>query len=355
VSRARIPAVVLGATGMVGQWIVQLLAEHPWFELAAVAASEASAGRPYAEACHWILPGAPPASAATRLVDRLDPGVIDCGRPGIVFSALPAAVAREVEPRFAGAGYAVCSNASAYREAPDVPLVIPEVNPDHLALLEVQHAERGWDGLLVTNPNCATIGVVLAIAALDRAFGLRTVAVTTLQAISGAGYPGVPSLDILGNTIPWIAHEEEKIESEIRLLLGRVEDKTRSPSDVAVSAQVNRVPVVDGHSFCLSLGFDRPPDPAEAVAVLRAFRGDESIRALPSAPAAPVRVTDAIDRPQPRLDLLAGGGMAVTVGRIRPCSIFDLRAVGLVHNTLRGAAGAALLNAELLVAEGWIR
>ena len=354
-NRARIPAVVLGATGTVGQWIVQLLAEHPWFEVAAVAASEGSAGRPYGEACHWMLPGAPPEFAATRLVDRIDPDAVNCGRPAVAFSALPAEVAREVEPRFAEAGYAVCSNASAYRETPDVPLVIPEVNPGHLALLEVQRAKRGWDGLLVTNPNCATIGIVLAIAALDRAFGLRAVAVTTLQAISGAGYPGAPSLDILANTIPWIPNEEEKIESEMRLLLGGVEGGVRSPSDVIVSAQANRVPIVDGHTFCLSLGFDRSPDPAEAAAVLRAFRGGDAIRALPSAPGRPVRVTDAIDRPQPRLDLLEGGGMAVTVGRLRPCPILDLRAVGLVHNTLRGAAGAAVLNAELLAAEGWIR
>jgi aspartate-semialdehyde dehydrogenase len=354
VSPVKIPAVVLGATGTVGQRIVQLLATHPWFELAAVAASEGSAGRRYDEACRWALPGEPPETAATLLVDRLDPEAIDGRRPAIAFSALPSDVAREVEPRFAEAGFAVCSNASAFRETPDVPLVIPEVNPGHLALLETQRAKRGWDGLLVTNPNCAAIGIVLAIAALDRAFGLRAAAVTTLQAISGAGYPGVPSLDILGNTIPWIPNEEAKIESETQLLLGRVADGVRIPSDATISAQVNRVPVVDGHTFCLSLGFDRTPEPAEAAAVLRAFRGGEAVRALPSAPGQPVRVTDAIDRPQPRLDLLEGGGMAVTVGRIRPCPILDLRAVGLIHNTLRGAAGAAVLNAELLVAEGWI-
>jgi len=338
----------------VGQRIVQLLAKHPWFELGAVAASEGSAGRPYAEVCHWTLPGAPPEAVATRIVDRLDPSAIDCGGPAIAFSALPAGVARKVEPRFAEAGYVVCSNASAFRDEPDVPLVIPEVNPDHLGLLEVQRATRGWDGLIVTNPNCSTIGIVLAIAALDRAFGLWQASVTTLQAVSGAGYPGVPSLDVLGNAIPWIPGEEEKIERETKLLLGRMEDRRRVPSDVAVSAQVNRLPIVDGHTFCLSLGFDRTPDPAEAAAVLRAFRGGETVRSLPSAPGFPVRVTEGVDRPQPRLDLLEGGGMAVSVGRIRPCPILDLRAVGLVHNTLRGAAGAAVLNAELLVAEGWI-
>jgi len=352
VSRPRIPAVVLGATGTVGQRIVQRLVGHPWFELAAVAASEASAGRRYAEACRWMLPGAPPHDVASRIVDRLDPETIDCGGPAIAFSALPADIAREVEPRFAEAGYAVCSNASAYREAPDVPLVIPEVNPEHLELLDVQRTTRGWDGLLVTNPNCSTIGVVLAIVALDRAFGLGAASVTTLQAISGAGYPGVPSLDILGNAVPWIPNEEEKIETETRLLLGRVEDGLRIPSDATISAQVNRVPVVDGHLVCLSLGFDRAPDPADATAVLRGFRGGETVRGLPSAPSVPLRVTDAIDRPQPRLDAAEGDGMAVSVGRIRSCPILDLRMVGLVHNTIRGAAGAAVLNAELLVAEG---
>jgi len=342
-SRTGIPAVVLGATGTVGQRLVCLLVAHPWFELVAVAASEKKAGRRYADACRWMLPGEPPARAADRRVDRLDPDAIACDRPAVAFSALPADIARGVEPRFAEAGYAVCSNASAFRGEPDVPLVIPEVNPDHLVLLERQRAGRGWSGFIVTNPNCSTTGIVLAAKALDEAFDLRRVSVTTLQAVSGAGYPGVPSLDVLGNVIPWIPGEEEKIERETRRLLGRVEDRGRIEADVAVSAQVNRIPVVDGHSFCLSLGFDTSPSPDAAADALRRFRGDATVRGLPSAPDRPVRVTAATDRP-----------MSIIVGRIRPCPVLDLRMVGLVHNTLRGAAGGALLNAELLVAEGWI-
>ena len=353
-TKNRIPAVVLGATGAVGQRLISLLAEHPWFDVTAVAASEASAGRPYGEACHWILPDAPPGRVARMTVDPLAPEGIDCPRPAIAFSALPAGVAQDVEPRFAEAGYAVCSNASAYRETPDVPLVIPEVNADHLGLLKAQRAARGWEGLLVTNPNCSAIGIVLAVKALDEAFGLRRASIATLQAISGAGYPGVSSLDILGNVVPWIPNEEDKIQSEARLLLGRWENEQRVEADVAVSVQVTRVPVVDGHTFCLSLGFDQSPDPVAAANVLRAFRGSEKVRGLPSAPEFPVRVVEGIDRPQPRLDLRDDRGMEVVVGRIRPCSLLDLRMVGLVHNTLRGAAGAAILNAELLVADGWI-
>ena len=354
-TRRKIPAFVLGGTGAVGQRLVRLLDGHPWFDLVAVAASEQSAGRTYVDACHWILPGAPPRAIADRIVDRLDPQAIDCGGPAMVFSALPATVAREVEPRYAEAGHAVCSNASAFREEPDVPLLIPEVNADHLGLIEVQRATRGWDGLIVTNPNCSTTGIALAIKALDDAFGLRRASITTLQAVSGAGYPGIPSLDILGNVIPWIAGEEEKIEREVRLLLGRWEDGRRVEANVAVSAQVNRVPVVDGHTFCLSLGFERSVSPKAAAATLRAFRGADAARGLPSAPEHPVCVVEGKDRPQPRLDLSEDDGMSVTVGRIRSCSILDLRLVGLVHNTLRGAAGGAILNAELLLSGGWIQ
>jgi len=353
--REKIPAVVLGATGTVGQRLVHLLAQHPWFRIVAVAASDRSAGRPYAEVCRWLLPYALPKHVAPQKVCRLDPKSIPCDRPAIAFSALPAAVAREAEPRFAGAGYAVCSNASAFRQQPDVPLLIPEVNPEHLELLVRQRATTGWDGLIVTNPNCSTTGMVLAIKALDMAFGLRRISVTTLQAISGAGYPGVASLDLLGNSIPWIPGEEEKLVAETRLLLGRIVRRERVEADVQVSAQVNRIPVVDGHSLCLSLGFDRSPTPDDAADVLRAFRGSETVQSLPSAPSTPIRVADAIDRPQPRFDLSEDGGMVISVGRIRSCPILDLRMVALVHNTLRGAAGGAILNAELLAAEGWLK
>lgn len=353
-TRNKIPSVVLGATGAVGQRLVRLIEEHPWFEVVAIAASERSVGRPYADACHWILPGAPPERVAGMYVDCLDPEVVSCDRPAVAFSALPVVVASEIEPRFAEAGYAVCSNASAYRDAPDVPLIIPEVNADHLGLIEIQRASRGWDGLIVTNPNCSTTGIVLVLKGLHDAFGLRRAVVTTLQAISGAGYPGVPALDVIGNVIPWIPGEEEKIEHETRLLLGKWEQGRRVEADVTVSAQVNRVPVVDGHTFCLSLEFDRSPSPAAAADILKIFRGHDGVRGLPSAPDRPVRVLDAVDRPQPRLDLSEDDGMAVLAGRIRPCPIHDLRLVGLVHNTLRGAAGGAILNAELLVAEGWV-
>ena len=348
------PAIILGATGAVGQRLLQLLDGHPWFDVVGVAASEKSAGKPYSDACRWILPGDPPERSAKQIVTPLDPDAIRCGRPAFAFSALPATVAREIEPRFAEAGYAVCSNASAFRDEPDVPLVVPEVNADHLGLLDTQRTTRGWDGLIVTNPNCSTTGIALALKGLDLAFGLRRVSVTTLQAISGAGYPGVPSLEILGNVIPWIPGEEKKIERETRCLLGTIVDGKRIEANLTVSAQATRVPVIDGHTFCLSLGFDDPPTPAAAKEALSGFRGPEHVQLLPSAPERPVRVVDGSDRPQPRLDGLTGDGMTVVVGRVRRCAIQDLRLVGLVHNTLRGAAGGAILNAELLVAEGRI-
>jgi len=350
----RRPVVVLGATGTVGQRFVEQLADHPWFEVVAVAASERSAGTRYRDACHWVLPGSPPEDVAAMTVAPLDPVRLASGaihRP-IAFSALPASVALDVEPRFAEAGFPVCSNASAFRTAPDVPLVIPEVNPSHLALIAGQRRTRGWKGFIVTNPNCTVAGTALALKPLDDAFGLRRVFLATLQAVSGAGYPGVPSLDILGNVVPWIPGEETKIEHETALLLGRIEDDVQIPAGVTLSAQVHRVPVVDGHTVCLSLGFDASPTPAEAEAALRGFRGTARVQALPSAPATPILIRDEEDRPQPRFDAAAGAGMSVSVGRIRACPLQDLRLVVLAHNTLRGAAGAAILNAELLVAEG---
>jgi len=354
-SAAKIPAVILGATGAVGQRFVSLLDGHPWFETVAVAASERSAGRSYDDACHWILSDALPEAIGRMTVDPLDPDAVRCDRQAVAFSALPAEAARAMEPVFAEAGFAVCSNASAYRETADVPLLIPEVNPEHLALLGTQQAKRGWPGLLVTNPNCSTTGIALAVKALDEAFGLRQAVVCTLQAISGAGYPGIPSLDILGNVVPWIPTEEDKIERETCILLGRIEEDRRVEADVTVSAHVHRVPVVDGHTFALSLGFEETPSASDAEKVLGAFRGPARVRRLPGAPGRPVRVLDGVDRPQPRLDLGGENGMQVSVGRIRPCSLLDLRMVGLVHNTLRGAAAGAILNAELLVAEGWLR
>jgi len=346
----RIPVAILGATGTVGQRFVQLLADHPWFEIAALASSERSVGRPFSEVSNWVIPGDPPPWVGKMVVRPLEPDL----PARIVFSALPGSVARDLEPAFARAGYAVCSNASAYREAPGIPLLIPEINADHVSMIERQRAERDWSGLLVTSPNCTVTGMVMPLKPLDDAFGLRKVFATSMQAISGAGYPGVASLDILGNIVPYIGGEEEKIEQEARLLLGRMIDGRRVEADVVVSAQANRVPVLDGHTICLSLGFEESPSPEAASAALASFRGPEVVRQLPSAPKCPIIVRSEPDRPQPRRDRDAEGGMAITVGRVRPCPLLDLRLVSVSHNTLRGAASGSILNAELLVASGLV-
>ena len=347
----KIPVAVLGATGAVGQRFVQLLADHPLFEVAALAASERSAGRRYADACRWVIPGDPPALLREMIVSSLKPNI----PAKLVFSALPANVAKDVEPQFAQAGYAVCSNASAFRYEPDVPLIIPEVNNDHLSLIAGQRKGRGWPGFIVTNPNCSTTGIVMALKPLHDAFGLKKVFAFTMQAASGAGYPGVPSLDILGNVIPCIAGEEEKIARETRLLLGQIDSGEQHEADISVSAHANRVPVIDGHTIALSLGFENPPTPDETIAVLSAFRGPVDVRDLPSAPERPLVVRDEDDRPQPRRDRDAKRGMAVSVGRVRECPILDLRLVLVVHNTIRGAAGGSLLNGELLVKRGLVK
>ena len=306
----KISVAVLGATGAVGQRFIQLLADHPWFEIAAVAASERSAGRPYAEAANWVIPGDPPTWMGDMIVQPLEPNL----PARVVFSALPGSVARQIEPVFAEAGYAVCSNASAYREEPGVPLLIPEVNADHVAMIPGQQAERGWSGFIVTSPNCTATGIVMPLKPLNEAFGVRKVFAASMQAISGAGYPGVASLDILDNVVPYIGGEEEKIESETRLMLGRMENGQRVEADVVISAQANRVPVLDGHTICLSLGFEKRPTLEEAIATLASFRGPPLIRELPSAPEYPILVRSELDRPQPRRDRDVEAGMAVTVG-----------------------------------------
>jgi aspartate-semialdehyde dehydrogenase len=347
-AQSKIPVAVLGATGAVGQRFVQILAGHPRFEIAALAASERSAGRRYADACRWAIPGDSPPFVSEMIVSPLEPTL----PARVVFSALPSDVAREVEPRFAQAGYTVCSNASAFRYEPDVPVIIPEVNADHLPLIEQQQAERGWQGFIVTSPNCTTTGIVMSLKPLDEAFGLRRVFAATMQAVSGAGYPGVSSLDIVDNVLPYIGGEEEKIERETRLLLGHIADGQRVEASVVVSAQANRVPVVDGHTICLSLGFEDCPTVEEAVTALADFRGPPPVPELPSAPEHPILVRPEQARPQPRRDRDAEQGMVVTVGRVRPCPLLDLRMVSVVHNTLRGAASGSILNAELLVASG---
>jgi aspartate-semialdehyde dehydrogenase len=345
----KIPIAILGATGAVGQRMIQLLAGHPWFQITALTGSDRTVGRPYGELVRWVLDDAPPADIAGMIVQPSDT-VHDVA---IALSALPTDVAKEIEPLWA-ARVAVCSNASTYRMSPDVPLIIPEVNPDHLAMIERQRAERGWQGCLITNPNCAAIGIVMALKPLHDAFGVKTVHVATLQAVSGAGYPGVASLDILENIIPNIANggEEAKIESEPRKLLGSVVDGRVHEARIGISAQVTRVPVIDGHTALLSVAFERKPSVEAAIAVLEAFQAPEQVHGLPSAPAQPIVVRREADRPQPRRDRDTGKGMSAVIGRVRECPLLDLRLVALSHNTIRGAAGGALLNAELLVAAG---
>ena len=341
---------VLGATGAVGQRFVQLLEGHPWFELVAVAASERSAGKSYGEACTWKLDTPMPAATRDLVVRPVEPG-LECD---VVFSALDAAVAGPVEEAFARAGCAVLSNSRNHRMDPDVPLLVPEVNPGHAALIAVQRKQRGWRGFIATNPNCATATLVLALAPLAERFGLKAVAVTTLQAISGAGYPGLPSLDIVGNVIPFIAGEEEKIERETKKILGSLGEGAGSvtPHPVVVSATTTRVPVVDGHTASVFVTLGTDPGLGALRDAFRSFRGAPQERGLPSAPAHPTLVVDEDDRPQPRLDIGRERGMASIVGRIRRCELMGYKFVVLGHNTIRGAAGAALLNAELLKSEG---
>ncbi len=344
----RWPVAVLGATGAVGQTFVRLLADHPWFDLVEVAASERSAGKSYADATSW-LEGTMPAKTAGLTVLPCDPTAVTAP---IIFSALDSAAAGEVEPAFAKAGRLVLSNAKNHRMWDDVPLVVPDVNADHQRLVAAQASTRGWPGAIVTNSNCAAAVATMALAPLHAAFGLRTVFVTTMQAVSGAGYPGVPSLDILGNVIPFISDEEPKIEIEIPKILGRVDGARVVPADIRVSAQANRVPVEHGHTACLALEFAVKPTPAEAEEVLRAWRGPVGVRGLPSAPDAPIVMATAPNRPQPRRDVNAGNGMSVVVGRVRPDPILHLRLVALGHNTVVGAAGASVLNAEWMAQQG---
>ena len=344
----RWPVAVLGATGAVGQAFIRLLEGHPWFDLVEVAASERSVGKSYREASRW-LEGVLPSAIADLTVLPCDPTAV---RAPIVFSALDSSVAGEVEAAFASAGRLVLSNAKNYRMVADVPLVISEVNGDHLALLQHQREQRGWPGGIVTNANCAVTVVAMALAPLHAAFGVRKVFATTMQAVSGAGYPGVPSLDILGNVIPYIGDEEPKIETELVKLLGTLTDNQIVPAPIVTSAHANRVAVEHGHTVCMSVAFDRPPTPEAALAVLRAWTGYAPVHGLPSAPTPALIVRDELDRPQPRRDGPAGNGMAVTVGRVRPDPLFDLRLVAMAHNVVRGAAGGSILNAELLVSMG---
>ncbi|MCS6936883.1 MAG: aspartate-semialdehyde dehydrogenase [Candidatus Bipolaricaulota bacterium] len=340
---------ILGATGTVGQRFVQLLAEHPWFEVTALAASERSAGRTYKEAVRWKLDSPIPDKIAQLPVLEPKPD-LDCS---IVFSALDSSVAGPIEEEFARAGYAVFSNAKNHRMDDDVPILIPEINPEHLKLIELQRAQRRWKGFIVTNGNCSTITLCLALAPLERDFGIESVLVTTMQAVSGAGYPGVPSLDILGNLIPYIDGEEEKIERETKKVFGTLRDQKIEPHPMTVSATTTRVAVLDGHSESVSVKLRRKASLNDIKESLRRYAALPQELKLPSAPTRPIVLREEPDRPQPRLDATLEKGMATVVGRVRACSVLDYKFVILGHNTLRGAAGAALLDAELLAAQGF--
>jgi len=347
---AKIPVGILGATGIVGQRFIQMLEHHPWFEVAWLAASDRSEGKPYGEAARWRLKTAIPSRVASMRVSAAAPD----GAPKVIFAALDASIAAELEPRFAEAGCGVITNSSALRMAKDVPLVIPEVNPDHTKLIECQAWRRKSGGFVVTNSNCSAMGLVLALAPLHKRFELETVMAVTMQAVSGAGYPGVASLDILGNVIPYIPKEEEKMEEETRKLLGTLNGAGVVLAPFKMSAQCNRVAVEDGHTESVSVKFKKKAEPTEIVESWTSFRGVAQEKKLPSAPEAPVRYVDSNDRPQPRFDVDSGHGMTATVGRLRPCGVLDWKFTVLSHNTIRGAAGAALLNAELLKVEGYL-
>lgn len=341
---------ILGATGMVGQRFIHLLVDHPQFEVTAVAASDRSQGKTFGEACIWRLGGEMPPAVRSMPVQAPAPP-LDCD---LVFSSLPGEIARETEGSFAAAGYPVISNSSAFRMDEDVPLLIPEVNHQHLRLLETQRKKYPRGGLIVTNPNCSTIMLALALAPLHAAFGVEATVATTLQALSGAGYPGVASLDILDNVLPYIGGEEEKIETETTRILGRFVDSRIEPAPVAVSAQCHRVNVTDGHMAAVRVKLARRATVDDVRACLTSFRSLPQELGLYSAPAAPIVVRDEQDRPQPKLDRDCGKGMTITVGRLKEDSVLDYRFVVLSHNTIRGAAGAAILNAELLVALNYL-
>jgi len=343
----RIEVGILGATGMVGQQFIKFLQGHPWFEVTWLGASDRSAGKKYRDAAQWHLGGETPANVAGRIVEECKPG----NAPRLVFSAMDASVATEIEQAFAQAGHAVVSNSKNHRMDADVPLLVPEVNPDHLRLIPIQQAGRGWKGQIVTNPNCTTVVLTLGLAPL-KPFGITRILMTSMQAISGAGYPGVPSMDIVGNVIPFIGGEEEKVQQETQKILGDFDGGRIVDLPARTSAHCNRVPVVDGHTETVSVELSAKPSEAELLAAFENFTGLPQARQLPSAPPKPVIYMQQTNRPQPRKDAERERGMTVFVGRLRPCPVLDYKFVAMGHNTVRGAAGAAVLNAELMVSEG---
>lgn len=348
--QTRIPVAVLGATGAVGQTFIRLLENHPWFAVAEVAASERSAGKNYADATHWLEGVMPTAVASLKVVECKPEAVASA----IVFSALDSAVAGGIEQAFARDGRIVCSNARNHRMEPDVPLLIPEINAAHIAVIEAQRKRLGWEGAIVTNANCSSTVTALALAPVHAEFGVERLFVATMQAVSGAGYPGVASLDILGNVIPFIDGEEPKMQAEIAKLLGVVNGGGIDSAPIRVTAHTNRVPVEHGHTVCMSVGLSTPATPKQVSDALANWTGDPDVVGLPSRPVHPIVVTTLPDRPQPRRDVGLGGGMTITVGRIRPDEILDVKMVAMGSNTIRGAAGGAILNAELLWTQGYL-
>jgi len=345
--KTKYPIGILGATGMVGQRYIQLLENHPLFEVAWIAASDRSSGKPYGEAAKWRLDTPLPERISNMIVSPAEPE----GGPKIVFASVDAAYARELEPKFAAAGCAVVSNSSAFRMAPNVPLVLPEVNAEHLHLIEEQSWRKESGGYIVTNSNCTVMGPVMALKPIADHFGIEQIFATSMQAVSGAGYPGVASMDILDNVVPYISNEEEKMEEEMLKLLGKLDGHTVKPLSARMSASCNRMPVVDGHTVSVSIKLAKKTTREEIIAAWAEFRPLAG-QNLPSAPDQPVQWAPQPDRPQPRLDRNRGNGMAATVGRLRPCGVLDWKFTVLSHNTIRGAAGATILNAELLASLG---
>jgi aspartate-semialdehyde dehydrogenase len=342
------PVGILGATGMVGQHFIKFLANHPWFEVTWVGASDRSAGKLYKDATQWRLDGVMPAGVANLTVDECKPSTT---APKLMFSATDALVATEIEQAFAKAGHIVVSNSKNHRMDDDVPLLVPELNADHLQLLHSQREKRGWPGLIATNPNCSTVALTMALGPLKQ-FGIKRVICTTMQAVSGAGYPGVPSMDILGNVIPYIGGEEEKMQIETQKILGDFNGSVVVPLDARVSASCNRVPSIDGHLVSVSVELAAKPSREQILEAFASYRGVPQQKDLPSAPKVPVQYMEAPDRPQPRRDAEREHGMACFVGRLRECPVLDWKFTCLAHNTIRGAAGAAVLNGELMKVEG---
>ncbi len=344
---SKIEVGILGATGTVGQNFMRFLQGHPWFEITWLGASDRSAGKRYADATAWRLNGTMPAAVADLQVRECKPD----HAPRLIFSSMDASVATEIEQAFAQAGHVIVSNSRNHRMEPDVPLLIPEVNPDHLGIIPLQQRKRGWKGQIVTNPNCSTIVLAMALAPLKQ-FGITRVVATTMQAISGAGYPGVASMDINGNVVPFIGGEEDKMQAETQKILGDCNGQEFRPHAVKVSAHCNRVPVLDGHMVATSFELERKVSEQDLIHALNDFRSLPQERALPSAPPLPIQYMEEQDRPQPRRDVERDNGMAVYVGRLRRCAVLDYKFIALGHNTIRGAAGAAVLNAELMYSEG---